>query len=198
MARLPVKLGTVVTSPTKTELFPVVADVFAPNVLPLADRVCPVVSFDLAIANPDWRGRGVFLFTEDPAPRFFTWRMDDAGRVTQLTTDLPAVAPLRIEQSMRALPGRFVSFDDHDVEVDLERVTEDWSVFVKTIDPDYRKQVLRRLRFGGVPCWMQRKDTEVDGDFVGELPGAFAKLDSRTMYLFSVDGVTFQQLVEMT
>jgi hypothetical protein len=197
MARLSVKLGTILTSPTKTELFPAVAEVFAPDVLPMADRVCPVVSFDLALANRAWQGRGVFLFTEDPAPRFLTWRMEE-GRVTQLTIDQAPTQPLRLEQSIRALPGRYVSFEDHDVEVDLERVVEDWSVFTRAIDPDYRKQVLRRLRFGGVPCWMQRKDTEVEGDFVGELPGAFAKLDSRTMYLFSLDGVAFQQVVEMT
>lgn len=197
MARLSVKLGTILSSPTNTELFPAVAEVFAPDVLPLADRVCPVVSFGLALANPAWQGRGVFLFTEDPAPRFLTWRMEE-GRVTQLTLDLPPTEPLRLEQSVRALPGRYVSFEHHDVEVDLERVVEDWSVFTRAIDPDHRKQVLRRLRFGGVPCWMQRKDTEVEGDFVGELPGAFAKLDSRTMYLFSLDGVAFQQVVEMT
>lgn len=197
MTRLPVKLGTIVDRPTKTELFPAVADVFAPDVLPLADRVCPVVAFDLALSNPDWQGRGVFLFTEDPAPRFLTWRME-AGRVTRLTIDQAPTEPLRLEQSLRALLGRYVSFEDHDVEVDLDRVVDDWSVFTRAIDPDHRKQVLRRLRLGGVPCWMQRTDTEAEGDFVGELPGAFAKLDSRTMYLFSADGVVFQQVVEMT
>lgn len=198
MTRMHVKLGTVVASRTPTELFPLPSEVFEADVLPLADRVSPVVSFELGLANPAWRGRGVFLFTEDPAPGFLSWRMTEAGRVTKLTFDLPPTEPLRLEQSLNALSGRFVSFDDHDVEVDLERVVDDWSVFTKAIDPDYRKQVLRRLRFGGVPCWMQRKTTELEGDFVGEFPGAFAKLDSRTLYLFSVDGVEFQQFVEMT
>lgn len=198
MAPMHVKLGTVVASRTQTELFPPAAEVFDADVLPLADRVSPVVSFELGLANPAWRGRGVFLFTEDPAPGFLSWRMTEAGRVTKLTFDLAPTEPLRLEQSLNALSGRFVSFDDHDVEVDLERVVDDWSVFTKAIDPDFSKQVLRRLRFGGVPCWMQRKTTELEGDFVGEFPGAFAKLDSRTLYLFSVDGVEFQQVVEMT
>ncbi len=198
MAPMHVKLGTVVASRTQTELFPPAAEVFDADVLPLADRVSPVVSFELGLANPAWRGRGVFLFTEDPAPGFLSWRMTEAGRVTKLTFDLAPTEPLRLEQSLNALSGRFVSFDDHDVEVDLERVVDDWSVFTKAIDPDFSKQVLRRLRFGGVPCWMQRKTTELEGDFVGEFPGAFAKLDSRTLYLFSVDGVEFQQFVEMT
>lgn len=198
MARMQVKLGTVVTGPTPNEFFPAVPDVFAPDVLHLADRVSPVVTFELALANPEWRGRGVFLFTEDPAPRFLTWRLDERGRVTKLTIDQAPTEPLRIEQSIQALRGRFISFEDHDVEVDVAHVVDDWSVFTRAIDPDYRKQVLRRLRLGGVPCWMQRKDTELEGDFVGELPGAFAQLDSRTMYLFSTDGVEFQQLVEMT
>lgn len=198
MAPMHVKLGTVVASRTQTELFPPAAEVFDADVLPLADRVSPVVSFELGLANPAWRGRGVFLFTEDPAPGFLSWRMTEAGRVTKLTFDLAPTEPLRLEQSLNALSGRFVSFDDHDVEVDLARVVDDWSVFTKAIDPDFSKQVLRRLRFGGVPCWMQRKTTELEGDFVGEFPGAFAKLDSRTLYLFSVDGVEFQQFVEMT
>ena len=198
MTRMHVMLGTVVAGRTQTELFPPAAEVFEADVLPLADRVAPVVSFELGLANPAWRGRGVFLFTEDPAPGFLSWRMTEAGRVTKLTFDLAPTEPLRLEQSLNTLSGRFVSFDDHDVEVDLARVVDDWSVFTRAIDPDFRKQVLRRLRFGGVPCWMQRKTTELEGDFVGEFPGAFAKLDSRTLYLFSADGVEFQQVVEMT
>ena len=70
MTRMHVKLGTVVASRTPTELFPPPSEVFEADVLPLADRVSPVVSFELGLANPAWRGRGVFLFTEDPARGF--------------------------------------------------------------------------------------------------------------------------------
>lgn len=189
---------------TDCELFPDPESVFANWNAELAARFLPVAAFDLKLVDADARGRGVFLYYEDPAVSFLEWSTRD-GRIVEFECDWRAVrpfdeSPLPAEFIERR--GAYLAFDAFEIDIGPPSEYEPDGSWTNEFDecctaagyPD----ALQKLRLGGgYPCYVQGETPDDGPGFIAELPCGAYDLSPQYFYLFHFSG-KFQQLMDMT
>lgn len=198
-----IHLGRVSEIETDIELFPDPRKVFKAWDEALAERVLPVVSFDLALVGQ--RGRAVFLYYEDVSVDFLEWKTD-GERITSVSDAVKRMRPfperIDAERFCESIGGRHLALDTFEVKrtQPSELPPRGWPHFLeRELRAQGAEQPLARPRIGvHYPCYVQGTNVSDEDDLIeAELPAAFLDLASMYFYL-SVDKREFMQQMQMT
>lgn len=204
-----IHLGRISETETDIELFPDPKKVFKKWNKTLAERVLPVLSFDLGLLNR--KGRAVFLYYGDTAVDFLEWKTD-GERIVSVSDDVktlePFADPVDVRATCASLGGRYLALDTYEIRRTQPSALapRGWPAFLqKELSAKGAQDPLMRPRIGQhYPCLVQatsltgRADLSDEDDLIdAELPTDFLDLAPMLFYL-TVDGREFIQQMQMT
>lgn len=202
MQRHVVMLGQQCHEPTAVEVFPDPASLFHHWTPELAARILPLLSFDLALLKPAWKGRGTVLFYEDYRRDYLSWKVS-RGKIRELKgwQDLRPF-PEAPDTASYLAKGRFLNMQAYTVEIEPPESCPDWdwqdryaTALMALEGPSHQD----RPRLGGYPCYVQNRSVaEREDCLLAEVPTAYFDLPPVYLYLHSENGKGFWQEMQMT
>ena len=205
-----VHLGKPTRDQTPFEIFPDPRTVFAEWNDDMAARLLPLARFDLALADDEESGKGVFLFCEDYGVDFLSWEVDDRGLITKLDQDWRKIdpfeqySPVEDVAKFKAEKGAYLKFEKFEIEIGPPSEFEDgdtsWcSAFIDAMIEVGADDAGGNLRLGGgYPCYVQSTIPMMDDPgYLGEIATYDFGLPPVYLYLTGGDK-TFTQDMQMT
>lgn len=198
-----IHIGTATKKETPIELFPDPKKVFKQWTSALAERVLPVVQFDLSLTGKKRKGMACFLHTDDLANDFLEWSTD-GKQITKLGDVFEELDPFEAPPDVKKLKkeyGSYLQLETFEIDVVTPADEADWpDAMSKALESAGAKEVGRRIRIGEqFPFYVQStipvyEDSTIDA----ELPGSALGL-GMFFYLESYENCRdFQQQMQMT
>lgn len=198
-----IHMGTPSKKETPIELFPDPKKVFAKWTAKLAERVLPVVRFDLSLTGKDRKGMAVFLYTDDLTNDFLEWKTD-GERITKLGDVFAELASFEDPPDVKRLRkeyGPYLALETFEIDVAPPADEAEWPDAMRdALAKAGVKDVNDRIRIGEqFPFYVQSTiPVYADSTIDAELPGGALGLGMYFYLESDESGREFQQQMQMT